>query len=97
MSETISSMERVAVRGRRQPETHKRKMFFATLFVIGPAFAANQRLVGVFFEQFLPQIPVPAILFVFGSAIALAIYDIRRLRTIHAATLFGIAIPAIRN
>lgn len=85
----------LAVRRRQQPEMHKRMMFFATLSIIGPAFAANQRPVGAFLQQFLPQIADPGIAFVLGSAIALVVYDFRRLRSAHAATLIGIGILTI--
>lgn len=73
-----------AALGRRRPELHKRLMFWAMVWAIGPAFTPTRPL-GQFLDPLVaPALPFfPANLLWFG---ALLLYDWRTLRRPHPAT-----------
>jgi len=65
---------------RKKPPHHKRMMYFATLSILGPALAGNNRPVGAFLQQYLET---PGRTVAISIMAALVIYDLvseRRLR-----------------
>jgi hypothetical protein len=79
----------LAIRWRRESGSHKRMMYFATLSIIGPAFGFNERPVGPFLQQILPQAISPEIAFVLASVVALGIHDLMRAGRLRRTTVIG--------
>lgn len=79
----------VAMRMRRRPQVHKRLMFWAAVWILGPAFT-NTRPIGEVLDPLVaPHLPFfPADLF---WLVALVAYDLVTARRIHSAT----AIPFV--
>ena len=82
----------LAYRWRRNPENHKRMMYFATISIIGPALAMGDRPLGTILGEFVPR---PGIV---GPMIFVALilaYDYLRDSRLRAVTLWsGFAIAA---
>ena len=77
----------LAVYWRRKPPNHKRMMYFATIFMLGPALAGGQRPIGEFLEQFIPQ---PTVVVLTLLVAALLWHDFAKERRILPATLLGL-------
>lgn len=78
-----------AVLGRRRPEVHKRLMFWAMVWAIGPAFTPTRPL-----GQFLDPLVAPALTFFPADLLwfgALLLYDLRTQRRPHPATWLAFA------
>lgn len=87
----------IAVYLRRRPEIHKRLMLFASMIIIGPAFAGSgsgNRLVGGFFAKISPPV-VADFLYIYALAlgiVAVVGFDLYSRRRVHKATAWGGAV-----
>ena len=77
-----------AVHFRRQPETHKRLMLLASVFLLGPAFAVG-RPIGRTLAPLLPNGLLPSTVFTVLSIGALICHDAATKKRIEPATLWG--------
>lgn len=72
-----------AVANRKKPDTHKRLMVFASIFMLAPALTRFARAFALGEGIILPLWLLPVV--------SVIIYDIRKLRRVHSATIIGAA------
>lgn len=89
----VVALVALAVWWRRRPATHKRLMFWAVVWTLGPAFS-DTRPLGQFLDALVvPHLPYfPADLFWLAALLA---YDWRVLRRIHPATWISFVLLAL--
>ena len=85
---TFTLLVAAAVHFRRQPETHKRLMLLASVFLLGPAFAIG-RPIGRTLVPLLPDGLLPSTVFTLLSIGTLMFYDVATKKRIEPATLWG--------
>jgi hypothetical protein len=87
----------IAVFLRRRPDIHKRLMLFASMIIMGPAFAGSwsgNRLVGGFFGKISPPV-VADFLYIYALALGIVAvigFDLYSRRRVHKATGWGAAV-----
>ena len=77
-----------AVHFRRRPETHKRLLLLASVFLLGPAFSVG-RPIGRTLVPLLPSGLLPSTVFTVLSIGALICYDVATKKRLEPATLWG--------
>jgi uncharacterized membrane protein YozB (DUF420 family) len=77
-----------AVHFRRQPETHKRLMLLASVFLLGPALAIG-RPIGRTLMPLLPNGLLPSTVFTLVSIGTLICYDVATKKRLEPATVWG--------